>query len=366
MVTSPCAELVEVRNIFWQLTVMDDKTKVKNSLADALTQVQTGLRALRDNERKTALEEQPSVDILRKDFVGIISLIYTYSTRLWIALGKRPPTHSAAFPTLDELSNYTKTLYGCALAFTDSYGGTLRVEIHTAAIEVLSALEALLRDYSESNGENSKQMTATLHEICDRSRNVSTDNREAVLKIWKQDSEALKDAIKELDELLNPDDLEDSSDGVSDGWDELLGGEETGAELSGGEMATVKKVLVTLEKTSALRKDIRKHVLLRAREDVNLIRDNVVPISQEMVTIVDDIVACCNPPLELIELRRLLARLSSSLRNLAQTCGGSVTTISESLTTLKVTDYTPDHAQTPTIASQMTKVEEIARAIGDI
>jgi hypothetical protein len=214
---------------------------VKNSLADALTQVQTGLKALQDKERKTALEERPSVDILRKDFVGLISLIYTYSTRLWIALGKRPPTHSAAFPTLDELSNYTKQFYGCALAFTDSYGVTLQGEIHTAAIEILLALEGLLQDYSQSSGENSKQRTATLHEICDRSRNVSTDNREAVLKIWKQDNEALKDAIKELNDLLNPEDTEDSSDGVSDGWDELLGGEQSSAELSGSEIATVKK-----------------------------------------------------------------------------------------------------------------------------
>jgi hypothetical protein len=123
---------------------------------------------------------------------------------------------------------------------------------------------------------------------------------------------------------------------------------------------------VILEKTSALRKDIRKNVLLQTKEDVNLIRDNLIPISREIVTIVDDIVACCNPPLELIELRRLLARLSSSLRNLAQACGESVTTISENLTTLKITDSTPDHAPPSSVTGQMIRVEEIARSISDI
>ncbi|KIM33128.1 hypothetical protein M408DRAFT_149252 [Serendipita vermifera MAFF 305830] len=172
--------------------------------------------------------------------MSIISLIYSYSTRLWVALGKQPPTPSAAVPTLQEITNHIKSLYGCALVFRELEGNTIAAEVNTVATEVLLAMQVLLESYSvRKSGEDSMRNTASLHEACERARNLSVDNREAALKIWKQDSDGLKDAIKELNSLLNPQSTENE---VSDGWDELLGEDAGQAELSEDDISAIKKV----------------------------------------------------------------------------------------------------------------------------
>jgi hypothetical protein len=187
------------------------------------------------------LGEQPAFDVLRKDFISVISLIHSHSTRLWIALGKQPPTPSAAHATLDELSKHICSLYGCTLAFTQNSGPTFITEARAAATEVLLGLQRLLQEYSSgADGGDSMKKTAALHEACDSARNISLDDREAALKVWKQDGEVVKDAIKELNNLLKP--LEDT--GFSDGWDELLGEDVGVTELSEDDRVSAKKVRI--------------------------------------------------------------------------------------------------------------------------
>jgi hypothetical protein len=190
------------------------------------------------------LNEQPTFNVLRKDFISVISLIHSHSTRLWIALGKQPPTPSAASATLDELSKHICSLYGCTLAFTQDSGPTFIAEARAAATGVLLALQGLLQEYSSgSDGGDSMQKTGALHEACDSARNISLDEREAALKVWKQDGEMVKDAIKELDGILNP--LDDAgSEGLSDGWGELLGEEVGSTELSEEDRVASKKVRI--------------------------------------------------------------------------------------------------------------------------
>jgi len=210
----------------------------------AVASVEDGLNAMNSHTAKSALDAEPTINILRKDFIGIVSLIYSYSTRVWIALGKQPPTPSAAVPTLQELSNHIRSLYGCALVFRDLEDRALSAEVHTSTIDILLTTQVLLQAYSaQQNGEDVMRKTAALHEACERGKNLSTDNREAVLKMWKQDSEALKDAIKEMNALLCPESA-GGNDSPSDGWDELLEGEVGGAELSTEDLVVVKKVRV--------------------------------------------------------------------------------------------------------------------------
>jgi hypothetical protein len=163
---------------------------------------------------------------------------------LWIALGKQPSTPSAACSTLDELSKHICSLYGCTLAFTQDTGPTLIAETRAAATGVLLALQSLLHEYSSgSDGGDSMRKTGALHEACDSARNISLDEREAALKVWKQDGEVVKDAIKELNGLLSP--LDDAgSEGFSDGWDELLGEDVGSAELSEEDLVASKKVRI--------------------------------------------------------------------------------------------------------------------------
>jgi hypothetical protein len=210
----------------------------------ALACVTDGLDALKSDTAKSGLDEEPTIEVLRKDFIGIISLIYSYSSRLWIALGKQPPTPSAAVPTLQEISNHIRSIYGCAIAFRDQEAQTFSAEVQTSATDILFAMKVMLEGYSaQQRGDDMMRKTAALHEACEKGKNLSVDNREAVLKIWKQDSEALKDAIKEMNALLSTKSAEDAEE-TSNGWDDLLDDEVGGAELSEDDIVIVKKVSI--------------------------------------------------------------------------------------------------------------------------
>lgn len=77
-----------------------------------------------------------------------------------------------------------------------------------------------------------------------------------------------------------------------------------------------------LEKVSAVRKQVRKKSFAEKMDPstMNEYVDTVMKVAKEMVPLVDDIVACLEPPLELDELRPLLTRLLSTLDTLVSAC----------------------------------------------
>ena len=190
----------------------------------------------------TAMEGPlPTFSALRTDFLSLLTLIHSYTTRLWMALGKKPSTPAAAIPILETLSQHIENFSGCAGAFDGNrFGNSLSNEARLAAQDVLQAMKVLLNAYANNFADpDSSQRTGSVHDACDRHRNLSMDNREAVAKIWKNDQEALKDALKEVGELLSP-----SGEGsLGNGWDELdqeLG--DVASELTEDEVSLVKKV----------------------------------------------------------------------------------------------------------------------------
>lgn len=210
---------------------------VSIALINTITTCDAALLALKGPP--TAMEEpQPTFSTLRKDFLNLLTLIHSYITRLWMALGKKPSTPAAAIPILGTLSQHIQNFSSCAGAFDQNrFGNSLSTEARTAAQEVLQATKVLLRAYA--NDDDSAQRTGSVHDACDRHKNLSMDNREAVTKIWKNDQEALEDALKEVEELLSTSD----DDALDDGWNELdeeLGGH--ASELTEAEVILVKKV----------------------------------------------------------------------------------------------------------------------------
>ena len=187
------------------------------------------------------VEPLPEFSALRKDFLSLLTLIHSYSTRLWMALGKKPSTPAAAVSILETLSQHIQNFSGCAGAFDQNrFGNSLSTEARTAAQEVLQATKSLLRAYANNFADgDSAQRTGSVHDACDRHKSLSMDNREAVTKIWKNDQEAMKDALREVEGLLSTSD----DDALDDGWNEL--DQELGSpasELTEAEVSLVKKV----------------------------------------------------------------------------------------------------------------------------
>jgi hypothetical protein len=272
-------------------------------------------------------EPLPAFSALRKDFLNLLTLIHSYATRLWMALGKKPPTPAAAVSILEALSQHIQNLSGCAGAFDrNRFGNSLSNEARLAAQEVLQATKVLLRAYENNSVDSdSAQRTGSVHDACDRHRSISVDNREAVSKIWKNDQEALKDALKEVEELLSTSD----EDALDDGWNELdqeIGG--PASELTEAEVSLVKKVTHTclshsidfltctqvqtvLELTSALRKRLHKRYLNPNPQIMLSISelDGLAAISQATVPMFDDIVDALDSPQDLGVLKTSLESL---------------------------------------------------------
>ncbi|KAG8755148.1 hypothetical protein FRC14_004310 [Serendipita sp. 396] len=341
---------------------MAEDSKVRDALQSTLNEIGKGLDALQKDAARSGLTETIPLEILRKDFISVVSLIYNYSTRLWIAIGKQPPTPSAALPTLKDLSQHVSTLYGCALAFRDVHGKSFMSEARRSAVDILVALQPLLQEYmAGKSSDNTMRKTAAIHESCDKARNLSLDAREAVCKEWKVDNETLKDAMKEVNEMLNPE-RPGHDEEISDGWDELLDGEAAHeVELTEKDRAAIKKVTVVLERLVSYRKQIQKTVLSPAAQveiDVTTY-DQILELSREFIPIVDDIVGCLDLPVELDELKQLVEALGRSLRKLHNAIPRAPTNVSVQMDRLDLSDHSKPDQPLSGIDVLQSKLDDI-------
>ena len=171
---------------------------------------------------------------LRTDFLSLLSLIYSNTTKLSIALNPSTPAYSAALRPLKDLIAHSSTLVSNASLFLPSvHGRTLTAEAHSLAKSVLTALEDLACAHlslltrvptATSKTEEYLSKTAIVHELITqaKSQGLSKSNLVAVRKRWLEHSETVSDAEAILEvEAFPPDDGDDDKDNeFGDGWDD--------------------------------------------------------------------------------------------------------------------------------------------------
>ena len=181
--------------------------------------------------------QQIPLSTLRTDFLSILSLIYSNTTKLSIALNPSTPTHSAATRPLKDLISHASTLASNASLFLPSvHGRTLTAEVHSVAKSVLTALEDLARahtsliarggDTTSGTGEYLSK-TAIVHELIARAKaadpqGLSRSNLIAVRKRWLEHSETVSDAEAMLESESSASDNDDNNKDTEfdDGWDD--------------------------------------------------------------------------------------------------------------------------------------------------
>ncbi|KAI0062389.1 hypothetical protein BV25DRAFT_1785090, partial [Artomyces pyxidatus] len=181
--------------------------------------------ALADPAPPTAAPQQ--LPVLRKDFLAILTLIYSHTTKLSVALNPASPTPSAALSPLRELTSYANTLASNAAAFhPPAHGAALTAEVRTLATNVLRALHDLsvthLALYSASSsskpskgaaGEEYLVRTGVVHDLITRGQaDLPKSNLVAVRRRWTDHGATLADALSELED--------EPGDGADDGWDD--------------------------------------------------------------------------------------------------------------------------------------------------
>ena len=196
---------------------------------------------------KPDAQELP-LSTLRTDFISLLSVIYSNTTKLSIALNPSKLTHSAALTLLKDLITHSSTLASNASSLlSNAHGRALTTEVHSTARNVLAALQELVHTHtsllanpsskddavavSRSSPKNGNEAylakTGVVHELItqakaeDHPQGLSRTNLIAVRKRWQEHSEIIADAAATLETEASPSDGDgDDDDDFDDGWDD--------------------------------------------------------------------------------------------------------------------------------------------------
>ncbi|KAI0306581.1 hypothetical protein B0F90DRAFT_1665833 [Multifurca ochricompacta] len=249
---------------------------------------------------------------LRFDFISLLSVLYSNTTKLSIALNPSNPTYSAAITPLKDLIIHSSTLASNASYFLPNvHGRALTAEVHSTAKSILTALQdlvhahhSLLISLANNDGDSVPEKetylskTAIVHELitqakADQPQGLSTSNLIAVRKRWREHSDIIADAEKMLEIEAFPSDHPDD-DGFDDGWGDPeldLGGSD---KQSPEQIELAKRILVVVQRTSALFNDICSTLLLPLRSSgqaspPNVLFDDLLDSAPPLVAAVDEL-----------------------------------------------------------------------------
>ena len=201
--------------------------------------------------------ERSSLSVIRTDFMSLLALIRAHSTTLSLAF-KPPPSYNAVPRPLSDLRKDVTKITGCLRILAASkQGATFFGQVRSQAIAIVDAVQYLVRNFvqtasadpSLSNDDKTYLLRmGSLHAAIDECKaSLPSDNLGAVMHSWRSNSNVIKDALIEYEELSQfpgggetDSNGEESSDEM-DTWDDVLG-IDTSKELSAEEAAVAKRV----------------------------------------------------------------------------------------------------------------------------
>lgn len=193
--------------------------------------------------------------VIRIDLLALLSLVYQSTTKLSLALSPSELAYKASISPLNELAQHVNALTSCASLFgSETHGQTLTSEVVGLVTDVLVSVSALVNTFlsiarsGPSCVPEGEYLTraGTVHSLIDKARGangLSTDNLQAVRKIWAQDRKTLDDAYAELSDMMeNEDDIDES---FSDDEDLAELGLDPSKKLNSDEIERTKKVWIS-------------------------------------------------------------------------------------------------------------------------
>ncbi|KAF8326964.1 uncharacterized protein EI90DRAFT_3059896 [Cantharellus anzutake] len=294
-----------------------------NQTADSCTQ---SLNVLKNTSYTIELHSHahaqwPTLQSILTDYTSILSLIYTHSTNLSLAM-KPPSTYPAVPRLLSDLTSDITKLTSCVQFLSSWYGATLYNEASWKARETIDTVRALVQTFIPSHSfsphdnvpftdhaphDFSKTYlirTNAIHaSIESTKKGLSKSNAQAVLKVWDTHSDSIQDALEECEELTReppPDDEvnEESEDSEDDGWDEIMGGK-TGRRLTPEERDRAKKTRMLVKLTLSLHRRLSQYTLpsysLPTSAEATHTLDTFLSHSTTLTSTIDDLVSSLHP-----------------------------------------------------------------------
>jgi hypothetical protein len=167
-----------------------------------------------------------------------------------LTLKSTSPTYSASLKPLAELTSQISSLAHCASLFdANLHGITLVHEVVSAVKDIVESVKSFAQTLTNLGSPRDDEYlvkVGAIHEIIERARaegGISKNNVIAVKKKCSQNHASLKDGLKEVEEMIEVEGVDDASGG-DDGWDEL--GLGSGKRLGKEELERAKAVRFTI------------------------------------------------------------------------------------------------------------------------
>ena len=193
--------------------------------------------------------------VLQKDFLSLLALVYSSTTKLSLTLKPTSPAYKSSFDPLKDISNQISAISHCVCLFAPDHGMTLMREVASIAEDVIQSVRALLEIFLENEtygvehaGNEYLVRTGAVHDLISKARapgGVSANNLASVRKKWKQDYDAMDDGLNEISEMIKGAQASTRDDDLEvDGWDEL--GLQSSTKMDQTELERAKKVVVSI------------------------------------------------------------------------------------------------------------------------
>lgn len=195
----------------------------------------------------SATIDLPPLDVLHKDYLSLLTLIYTSVTKASLVLRPSEPAYKASLSQVQELTKHVSSLTACSALF-DEHGQVLAKEVRrhtTTLIENVRSLAQTLQQQDDSSNKAYLVRTGAVHDAVEQIRKeFPLDNNAAVQRMLAGDRNLLADCLEEIQEMTKEGDGDEDEDELDDWGEEEL--EEMGLgsnkPLSSAELSRAKKV----------------------------------------------------------------------------------------------------------------------------
>ncbi|CAL1705071.1 unnamed protein product [Somion occarium] len=318
---------------------MSDRQKVLVILALLSETCTANITPLEQAPSSSSSSSPHSLTVLRKDFLSLLTLVYTSSTKVALTLRPSEPAYTAALTPIRDLATHISSLTTCATLF-DAHGITLAKEVRRSAQDVCEAARALSQTFvtitenadrgSSSSGGGSEDYlirTGAIHELVEKIKgSLPDDNIAAVRKRYSVDVDMLEDSLKEVAEMIedaggDDEGFEDEDiDDFDDAFDEL--GLGSTKKLSTVEVERIKKIQPLLRMSALLHKRIMLDLLKKGQtysSEFSRRADSLLDMSNTLLLAHEEIVAVLYAPQKLPAISESLAELVTAVKRVQDT-----------------------------------------------
>ena len=236
-----------------------------NTALDALATLANTAKLALDSEEEHAIAiAAPTLDVLRKDYLSLLTLIYTSTTKVSLVLRPSEPAYKASLPPVADLTKHISSLATCTALFGE-HGLILAKEVRRHTDSLIENVRSLARTLCKQDDPLDKEYlvrTGAVHDAVEQIRKqLPLDNNAAVQKRLVGDRDLLADCLEEIQEMVKErnDEVGDDDDWGEDSLDEL--GLGSSKPLSATELSRAKRVRYYL-----LSQLIGLHILLQCGE----------------------------------------------------------------------------------------------------